>query len=275
MLRVFQRKQILDSVVLYSFLNEAVLDSLQEQMQIETIHQTSSLYNYSRSEKLAERELQKKREAWYWFCSFFVLVVILVIHSIRLYRHHQKEINGTIRNLDNLLMVSRAEQNNLKKELEILKSRNFDQIVAEKEQKVTELKQYISLLEGETGKSKGLKQENHFSSFRDSKIVSLFRKKALFTKEHPLPNKAEWSAITSQFVKDMPAAYQFFFSGKKLSELEFRTCILLILDFEEGTIAGLTQTGSSAVSIAKRRANDKLFNQKSATTLKYNLKRLI
>ena len=64
-------------------------------------------------------------------------------------------------------------------------------------------------------------------------------------------------------------------SLKKLSELELRTCILLILDFEEGAIVGLTQTSSAVVSIAKRRANQKLFNEKTATTLKYNLKKLI
>jgi hypothetical protein len=50
---------------------------------------------------------------------------------------------------------------------------------------------------------------------------------------------------------------------------------LVLLDYDEGVIAGLTESSSSAISIAKGRANMKMFNEKGAITLKYNLKKLI
>lgn len=116
---------------------------------------------------------------------------------------------------------------------------------------------------------------NRLADFRNSQIVGAFDKKALFTAEHPLPNKSEWDVLVRQFMQDMPATYEFLFSGKKLSQLELYTCILLTLDYEEGTIVGLTQTSSPAVSIAKSRVNQKLFKEKSAATLKFNLKRAV
>lgn len=73
----------------------------------------------------------------------------------------------------------------------------------------------------------------------------------------------------------MPAAYQAFNVGKKLSTLELYTCILLILGYQESIIVGLTGASSQSISLAKSRANQKLFNEKGAVTLKYNLERLL
>jgi len=114
-----------------------------------------------------------------------------------------------------------------------------------------------------------------FADFKNSKMVEVFAKKAQLTMEHPLPNDAEWNALVNQFKANMPATYQFFFEERKLSRLELYTCILLILDFDESAIVGLTQSSSSAISIAKGRANSKLFHETGAKRLKYNLKRLL
>ena len=113
------------------------------------------------------------------------------------------------------------------------------------------------------------------SDFKNSMIVKVFEMKAQFTKKHPVPNDAEWDALVNQFHTDMPSTYQFLNDVKKLSLLELYTCILLILDFEESAIVGLTQSSSSAISIAKSRANSKLFHETSARNLKYNLKTLL
>jgi hypothetical protein len=133
----------------------------------------------------------------------------------------------------------------------------------------------IQTLEQQMGQSLMTKSKNKLEHFKDSQIVKVFSKKALFTKDHPVPNRAEWNVLINQFIKDMPETFNFFSTGKKLSQLELQTCILLILDYEEGIIAGLTKSSSAAISIAKGRANQKLFKEKSALTLKYNLKKMI
>ena len=110
------------------------------------------------------------------------------------------------------------------------------------------------------------------ADFKNSKIVEVFAKKAQFSKEHPVPNDAEWKVLVSQFQTDMPSMY-LFIEERKLSRLELYTCILLMLDFEEGAIAGLNNTSKATISIAKGRANSKLFHETSAKRLKYNLKK--
>ena len=112
------------------------------------------------------------------------------------------------------------------------------------------------------------------ADFKNSKIVEVFAKKAQFSKEHPVPNDAEWKVLVSQFQTDMPSMY-LFIEERKLSRLELYTCILLMLDFEEGAIAGLNDTSKSTISIAKERANSKLFHETSAKRLKYNLKKVL
>ena len=118
------------------------------------------------------------------------------------------------------------------------------------------------------------KFHDRLGEFRLSQIVKTFAEKSQFTKNHPLPNKAEWDVLDQQFREYMPGLCSLF-EEKGLSDLEFHTCLLLMLDYDEGTIAGLTQSSSQIITNMKARANMKLFNQKGAKTLKLRLKRLI
>lgn len=275
MLRVFQQKRNLDSIVHYSFQYEEALEVLQDHMRTDAIHQAVKLYNYSRSEKIAEQEAYRRRVAWSWLIGIVVLGLFLGLISYYYYRKEKKEKRQIIVELRTAIATTRSEKQQVERELEILKSKNYESLIDEKEHKACDLENRIVELEQEIGIYKAASQQNHFEDFKNSSIVNVFEKKSLFTKEHPLPNKSEWGVLLRQFKKDMPAAYQFFAKGNPLSQLELYTCILLLLDYEEGVIAGLTKSSSSTVSIAKRRANQKLFNEKSATLLRYNLKRII
>ena len=42
-------------------------------------------------------------------------------------------------------------------------------------------------------------ETDNLTDFVNSDIVKLFSKKALFTLEHPIPNKAEWGLFDLQF----------------------------------------------------------------------------
>lgn len=274
MLAVYQRKHNIDSIVKYSQLNEAALDSLHNRMRTDAIQQSSSLYNYTRSQQIAKQESAKRREAWQWFWILFATVAIASVAAIRFYRKRQRERQERILQLSSALSAVRTEQLTVQNELRQLKDRNYESLIAEKERREQTLTQRIAELEAEANVPSE-PVENHFDDFKNSQIVAVFAKKSLFTREHPAPNKSEWNALVRQFQKDMPAAYKAFHAGKKLSPLELYTCILLMLDYEESTIVGLTETSSPAVSTAKSRANQKLFGEKSAVTLKYNLEKTI
>ena len=77
--------------------------------------------------------------------------------------------------------------------------------------------------------------------------------------------------LEQQFGKDMPGLCRLF-EDKGLSDLEFRTSLLLLLDYDEGTVAGLTQSSSQTINSAKVRANQKLFIEKGAKTLQNQIR---
>ena len=275
MVRVYQRMHNEDSLFRYSVLHEEALDSFRNDLKTDAIRQSAALYDYTRSEKKAELEAQKKREAWYWFVGLLAFVFIASGFVVNIYKKRQKEKHLIIRQMMASITTLKAEHHDVKKELDNLKSKNYEGLLFKKEQQENELKLQIAELEKEVGKSQFANLKNDLDTFKKSKIVEVFAKKALFSKDHPIPNKTEWNVLVNQFMKDMPALSQFFHSEKKLSMLQLHTCILIILDYEEGEIAGLTNSDKSTISIAKSRANEKLFKEKSAITLKYNLKRLI
>jgi len=275
LLSVFQKRHQADSIAKYAQLYCQVNDSSIALNDQQLIAQMSATYQYNRFQKQAfESEKKADRERLRLYI-LLIVAFLLALAGITAFILFKKRKLKAIHQLTGSLTVSRAEQQNVKLELEKLKSKNYDELIIEKERKEQELELRIVSLEREIGQSEGAKPQNRFTDFKNSQIVNVFGKKAHFTKDHPVPNKSEWNTLVGQFREDLPATYQFFFDGKKLSPLELYTCILLILDFEEGAIVGLTQTSNAAVSNAKSRANQKLFNEKSAVTLKYNLKSIV
>ena len=274
MIAVYRHKQNLDSVVYYSHLNEVILDSLHNRMQTDAIHQAASLYDYTRSLKLAEQEARKRRETQILsFVLLFTAALVLAV-QFRRYRRKLKERQVKYRQLYNELTNVKAERQSILEELDSLKARQYDEIIERKEHKNLELLQRITELETVIGRYKMFREGNHYEEFKSSQVALQFEKMASFRKNQPLPSKADWEILEKQFRNSMPDAYSTF-CEHGLSPLEIRTCILLILNHEESVISGLTQSSGTVISTAKSRANKKLFNRQGASSLKYNLMRLI
>ena len=153
-------------------------------------------------------------------------------------------------------------------ELSRLKGKDYEGLIAEKERREQELQQTIDALQAERHQP-----ADRLDDLTDSQIAQLFRRKSEQKTERPIPSEAEWRLLEKLFCQDMPATYERFCSGRKLSTLELRTCILLILDYPEATIVKMTEKSSQAITTAKTRANDKLFGLHEAHSLKSNLLR--
>jgi len=272
MLSIYRKKGNVDSVMHYSILYENSIDSLHKKMQTDAIHQMSALYNYSRSQKEAEAEAQKARNARLWIIGILISVALGGLLFFYAYRDYKRKKQEEIDKLAESLAFAKKEYQNTQEELKRLRDRDYKKLIEEKEQKGKELKQAIEELTGVTGLSPATDSLN---SFENSKIVELFRKKKDFRSDNPIPNKAEWRALEVQFSKDMPYAYKVLAKDKKLSPLELHACMLLILDFEDSAIVNLTDSIPQTVTTAKSRANKKIFNEKGAQTLKAGLLQLI
>lgn len=272
LLSVYRQKNVPDSIIHFSFLYENAQDSLHNQMQIDATHRMSSLYNYSRSQKVAEQEAQKARNARLWIVGILISVAFGGILFFYVSRDYKRKKQEEIEKLVILLESAKKEYQNIQIELRQLEDKNYERLIAEKEQKGKELKQTIEELAGVTGLPSEI---DNLSDFENSKIVEAFRKKKDFRSDNPIPNKTEWRALEIQFSKDMPSTYKILAKDKKLSPLELHVCMLLILNFEDSSIVNLTDSISQTVTTAKSRANKKIFNEKGAQTLKAGLLQLI
>ena len=277
LLSIYREKHNIDSVDCFSRLYEAAQDSLHNKMQIDAIHQMSTLYNYSRSQKEAEQEREKAQERLYLlsviaFVAIVLLIIVFVI--VWLYRKNQKEKKTRIAELEDTLNSAKNQRNVIQEELRILKEKDYEGIIAIKEKQEIELTRRIELLETEninTRKNISTERIDHLEDFLDSAISQKFIKKATSKSERINPTVSEWNLLISQFSKDLPATYESFGQGKSLSQLEQRICILLILNIPEKNIALMTDSYASTVSNAKSRANEKLYGKKDAHSLKNNL----
>lgn len=268
LLAVFREKKIPDSVYLYSRLNEVALDTLHNQMQTNAIHQAAALYDYSRSQKMAEQEASKARKARLAVgvsLALLALLLYLLYKGNRRKKRDMQRLEGELRNAKSDLIRVREEQKKLDEE-------DFTTLRAEKALREQELTAVIRQLQEKLHLPNDGKDD--IEQFAASKIAGLFARKAEGKTERPVPTKAEWRMLQSQFSSDLPQLYNRFDTGK-LSELEMRTCILLLMGMHENIIVAMTGSTSSSVSIAKARANEKLFKQKGASTLKNNLTRAL
>lgn len=272
LLMLYRQKRNIDSVMHYSFLFEAVQDSLHNKMQIDAVRRVSSLYNYSRNQKIAEQESQKAHNAQMIIILILSAVVLGSLFASQLYYSYKRKKQNEIDKLGYALSSAKREYQNIQDELQKLKNSDVERLIEEKERKGKELKQTIENIASEGKLSAAT---NGLEEFAKSNIVCEFANRKIFCADNQLPTKAEWKALETQFRKDMPMAYKLLASEKKLSPLELHVCILLILDFEDGVIANISNSLPQTISNAKARANKKIFNESGAQTLKNRLMQLI
>ena len=259
-----------DSAAKYAIYGYDMNDSVYAQMTTKEVEQAKALYDYSHHQAIANREhkradQEKAQKNRLYVVLLFVSAIVLIAWFL-LARKRRLEAER-IRQLNQALSSAKREQQIVMKELNDLKAMNYDELISQKEQQRLNLQKYIAKLEGRSGKVS-------LRDFKESQIVKTFAEKSQFSKDHPVPNQAEWDMLEQQFRTDMPGLCRLF-EDKGLSDLEFRSCLLLLLDYDEGTIAGLTRSSSQTINSAKVRANQKLFNEKGAKSLHRALKKLI
>ncbi len=260
---VYEKLKKPDSIAKYANLGYQLNDSAYSLSEMQNIQRLKASYNYNRNKLLAEQKTSEAREATISFIIISILsVIILLVASYLIYRNRRKQ-----QRLQEAYESAVDKREDLLKELEALRAHDYDTLISQKEDKIKEQNQTIAELEGRSGKVS-------LRDFKESQIVKTFAEKSQFSKGHPVPNKAEWDMLEQQFRTDMPGLCRLF-EDKGLSDLEFRSCLLLLFDYDEGTIAGLTQSSSQTINSAKVRANQKLFNEKGAKSLHRALKKLI
>ena len=263
LLSVFKKRHQADSIAKYAQLYGETNDSSIAKKDQELTAQMASLYNYNRNKKIAEQEKQKSRKTRNLLAFVVVAAIGCGILVLRKRNERQKEL----RQLSQSLFDTRKKREEISKELENLKAKDYESLIAQKEHKEEELNSIITSLQRQIGQAN---MEDHLLRLKESDIVKLFNEKKLFKQGVSSPTRREWKQLEQQFRKDMQATSAVL-SKANLSQMELRICILLILGFDDKEVNIVLYSTPQAISKAKRHANNKLFNTDSAQSLKSNL----
>lgn len=274
LLNVYRKRNNVDSVYHFSLLYEAAQDALHNQMRTTAIHQMSALYNYNRSQQEAEQEREKSRRLKMYFLCIAILASVSFCVLWWLYHRHQKKKKIEFAKLNKRLQNALMARSEISAELQMLKSKDYDSIIAEKENEENELREEIERLNHEIGKYQRVKENepvDNLDAFLSCDIAQLFLKKANLKTERPQATEREWSLLETQFCKCLPVLAKSFTEGTPLSPLQQHVCVLILLGIPDATIRMMLGSSKSVFSDTKSRSNTKLFGQNEARSLKNNL----
>ena len=268
LLSVFAKRHQADSIAKYALLYGMANDSSIALKDRDIVAQMAANYNYSRYQLKAVENEKKFYQTLMLLIGLFVCFILIIIAILGMYRKNKRE-KRKISLLEESLNNVKRQRSAVQEELRMLKEKDYEGMIAEKEKQEAELAKTIEQLQAENDRMKH--QEDHLENFLESAIAQLFVKKANGKAERPIPSEAEWELLISQFSKDIPVTFKSFSEGKPLSPLEQRICVLLILGIPEKTISLMTDSVPSTVSNSKTRANEKLYGKKDASSLRNNL----
>ena len=265
LLSVFQKKHDPDSIAKYAALFAEVNDSSIAIKDQELTAQMAASYNYNQYQQQALGNAKEAHAANLRFILVSVVLLVIAVSTAFFIRNSKKKrVEQTAR-----YNASIAERRRLQNEIDNLKEKNYDAIIAQKEKEIKALNQSIAIHEKALHR---VTAKNRMTDFEESEIVKTFNSKRVFRKGVSAPNKEEWKRLVVQFQQDMPLAYA---AMSGLSPLQFQICILLLLGYEEGEIAVMQETKPQVITNAKARANKKLFLAVDSGSLRDHLTDLV
>jgi tetratricopeptide (TPR) repeat protein len=252
MLTVYQYKHNIDSVVYYSHLNEVALDSLHNRMQTDAIHQTSALYDYTRSEKLAEQktaEAEHSRFLLLLSSALGVAVVFGLLLAFSVYRKRkQAQLFQYQRDLEHL---ERAQT-----KLQELRSEEQEHSLST----INSLSEEIATLQRRVAEyAKMPERRRTETSLMESDIVTHLRE--LLGQNPPAEaSLADMQALKSLVNEQLPMFYGTLnTSSCTLNPIEYEVCLLIRVHFSPADICKLLGRSDSYISHTRRRILQKVY----------------
>lgn len=262
--RYYRQKHQLDSVEKYADLFIQYSDSVRIQNEAEAMSKTSALYNYSQWQKKAKVQEIENNKARIVILLMIILVVVMIVVVILYVKNIRKE--RQIRN-EQLLFV---KQQILMKEQELQKSQeelakmkrelsSKSSLVLDKEKSIMMLKDEIEALTNDCP------QDNNesYAVFQQKAMVIKFRELAEKGIE---PSSRQWDALDNIFESFFRQFKLTLENNHKLSENEYRICMLVWLGFTPYQMKILMNMSSSNISNIRKRLSKKLFDREMTTS---------
>jgi hypothetical protein len=252
MLDVYKQKNVPDSIAKYAELfakanDDSYLGNSMELMRIQT-----SVYNYQRMEK-ENHKLQQINEQTRWYSIVLALLVLIATFIfIAYYQYTQKRIIANQRRIQLLQQVNekitRGKQNTINQQNGLNDSLN------------TQIKQSKDCLQ----QLEMRKKRELAMSILASEVGKKARKTA--KEQDGKFSESDWQEIFKLIDKNFPSFKQSLHILHKISDDEYKICVLEILEFKNIEIAHLLFKEPSTISTSRKRIFEKLSSSKGSAT---------
>lgn len=268
LLAVYQAKHNQDSIVKYANLCERELENMLENIQMEATKQVTAMYNYNRVQNQVNKKEQEVRRIKTIICVSLLLTCLIAVYVYVHIRKNRKRSLAQINQLNTNYLEAMNEVDRAKADMAAIQA-DYTLFVCNKEKDIAELEQKVAQYQSQIDSLNSSEREEALLS---SNPVETFRK---FTYPlQPLPHKSDWLQLTRIVRQSLPTFYAKVAQENLLSPLQLRTCLLTRLKFTNSEISILLNITPQQVTNTKTAINEKLFGQKTATTLMENLKSL-
>ena len=268
LLIAYEQKYIPDSIAKYAKLFADANDSSYLNVNQERVRQVSAMYNYNRSQRLADKktiEAERYKKIIYIIIGVGVFSVIVLFRIWRLYERNNR---NKILIWNKKYYDTLTQYQNVRNDL-MLSFKNFEQYRTGKEKEVEELRQSLSVFLEDKTNPEIWNLELFVSS---STIVKRMHELAYKAKQ---PSEVEWDDLRQLLCKHLPSFYKLIKDDKYgLSNQEQNVAMLIRLRFIPTELIALLNISKQRVTNIRSDINHKLFHEKGTKDLDANLMRI-
>lgn len=264
---VFAEQRNTDSAIYYNDKYIEELEIQEAQRQTQTIQQLNSMYDYSRSQRLAvvKGEEAKRNKTIAFSVAFILLIVIFFVY----YRYSKREMRLVL-DLSQLNHKFLMASSNYTKAQELASSigEEFSSYRQAMDNEMAALREEISSYKEQYAE---LRDADREKAIMQSPVVKAIRMKLPPTNDGTAVTDAKWHELLLLVEQCMPRFYAKVTAGNVLSQDELRLAILTRLKFTPGDIVIIMEKSQVRVSNLRHIVNKKLFSDDSARSLNHNI----
>jgi hypothetical protein len=316
LLSLYSKKGMTDSVRKYAPLYLQSVDDMNAKLQTEAVMNMRSLYDYTKSKKLAEEQKRKTDRLRSVLLMLLMTASVIFVTGVLLYRSYKKRKNLEISKLSYQYEQSLEKLDEREEEVMELKAwieaaerarkqamallmeypnTGESASLADDDEMVRDIRQFVKEMgemarqrektlsekskeiEKLTKQNKSYERQlrekgcgNAMIKLKDSKIVTVFKSFAS-KPDSRKPTEKDWEGLYKTFEMNLPTFFIEIKDMYGLSPLELQATLLMCLGFSNVELCGILEKSSQRVTNIKADVNQKIFNDKKASSLRRNL----
>ena len=249
---LYKKQHQSDSSAKYAIYAYTMLDSLYAQRSTKEVERMQAMYDYTRHQNIAHQEQKKanQRTVIIWICVGIIIIICLFTYIvIRELARKREMIEQKYLQSQSAIELAQSDIAKLRKNEE-----TNSELISEKEQIIREQETIMKALLQRDTRSQSMADRR----FKATDIYEKFEQLSIVGQK---PTNVEWEQMKEQLFKYYPEFKDFMSKHERqLNDKEFKTCLLIRMDFKPKMVSHMLEVGPSYISNIRAEMLQKLFN---------------